>query len=326
MQRQSIISIIIPVFKVAAYLDRCVNSIVNQSYENLEIILVDDGSPDNCAIMCDEWAEKDTRITVIHKPNGGLSDARNYGIRIVNGEYVSFIDSDDYVSDVFLEVLLSTALEHDSDIVECKCTNCYEDGELDEYNDDLTIYNYSSSEGLSALIAETAFHQHVWDKLYKRAVISDIFFEVGKQHEDEFWTYQVFGRAERITKINRTMYFYLQRGSSIMGQGYNLRRLDALEGKWNRQLYIEKNYPELAIQAKLDYFGSCMYLLQCVLKYMYGNEKRQVIAGIRKYKRQCHISFRDIKAVHKGAKKYYYMAKVNLYLCCKLRADLNIGF
>ena len=122
------------------------------------------------------------------------------------------------------------------------------------------------------------------------------------------------------------MYFYLQRESSIMGQGYNLRRLDALEGKWNRLQYIEKHFPELVLKAKLDFFGSCMYMMQCVIKYMSGREKHQAIAIIRKYKKMCHLTFSDIKTIRGGAKKYFYLAMVNLFLCCKLRAEFNIGF
>ena len=326
MLRQPSISIIVPVFRVAAYLDRCIESIVNQSYDNFEIILVDDGSSDDCAIMCDLRVELDSRIKVIHKMNGGLSSARNYGMQIASGDYVSFIDSDDYVSDDFIESLLSIALERNSDIVECGYVNTYESGECDKYHDDSIVNDYSASEGLSALIDEKTFHQHVWDKIYKWEVVRDIQFEVGKQHEDEFWTYQVFGQADRITKINRTMYFYLQRESSIMGKGYNLRRLDALEGKWNRLKYIEKNFPELAVQAKLDLLGSCIYTMQCVIKYMTGNEKRQAIAIIRGYKKKCRIKFKEIKTLQGSAKKYFYLAKINIFLCCKLKADFNIGF
>lgn len=323
---QSLLTIIIPVYNVYDYLDRCFNSIVNQTYSNLQIILVDDGSPDDCAIKCDEWAKKDARITVIHKLNGGLSDARNYGMRIICGDYVSFIDSDDYIFEDFFEVLLSTAKKNGSDIVECSYTRFFENGKFEEYNDDFVVRDYSTSQGLSALIDDRVLHQHVWNKLYKKEVVRNIFFEVGKQHEDEFWTYQVFGQAIRITKINRTMYFYFQRESSIMGQGYNLRRLDALEGKWNRQKYIEQNYPELALLAKLNFFGSCMYTLQCVLKYMSGEEKRQAVGKIRKYKKNCRLTFRTIKSARSGAKKYYYLAKVNIFLCCYLRARFNIGF
>ena len=320
------VSVIVPIYRVKDYLDRCIKSIVNQKYTDLEIILIDDGSPDDCALMCDEWAEKDAGITVIHKLNGGLSDARNYGMRIICGDYVSFIDSDDYISENFIEVLLSTALKNDSDIVECNLVKFYENGEYEEYHDDFAVNDYSASDGLLALIKENPFHQHVWDKLYKRDVVQNIFFEFGKQHEDEFWTYQVFGQAKRITKINCTMYFYLQRASSIMGQEYSLRRLDALDGKWNRQLYIEKNYPELAQQAKLDFFASCMYMMQCVIKYMSGRDKRQAVAIIRKYKKLCGLTFKDIDTVHGSSKKYFYMAKINIYLCGLLRAKLNIGF
>ena len=321
-----LISVIVPIFKVEDYLDKCFDSIANQSYFNIEIILVDDGSPDACAKKCDEWSKKDDRIKVIHKTNGGLSDARNYGMKIACGEYLSFIDSDDYVPEDFIEDLVLAALDHNSDVVECDYIEVYETESIKKHNGDCETKDYSVSEGLSALIAENPFHQHVWDKLYKREVVQEICFEVGKQHEDEFWTYQVFGQANRITKINCTMYFYLQRESSIMGQGYNLRRLDALEGKWNRLQYIEKRYPELLLQAKLDFFGSCMYTMQCVIKYMSGEEKRLAIAKIRNYNKMCRLSFKEIKAVQGSAKKYYYLAKINVYLCCKLRADLNIGF
>lgn len=320
------VSIIIPIYKVYDYLDRSINSVVNQTYSNLQIILVDDGSPDGCADKCDVWAKKDARITVIHKSNGGLSDARNYGMRIIIGDYVGFIDSDDYISEDFFEVLLSTAKKNSSDIVECGVAKFYENGDFEEYHDDLVVSNYSASDGLSALIYDNPFHQHVWNKLYKQEVIRNVFFEFGKQHEDEFWTYQVFGQADQITKINRTMYFYFQRESSIMGQGYNLRRLDALEAKWNRQKYIEQNYKELALQAKLDFWGSCIHSLQCVLKYLSGDEKRQAVDIIRKYKKNCRLSVKDMKSVRSGARKYYYLAKVNLYLCCYLRARFNIGF
>lgn len=322
MQSNPKISIVVPIFKVADYLNRCVKCLADQSYTNLEIILVDDGSPDDCAKMCDNWAEKDDRIKVIHKQNGGLSDARNFGMRIVCGEFISYIDSDDYVSIDFYDLLLKTALEHASDIVECSVAKFSDYGkieEIEEIEDDMEITDYSTKNALSALICEDLFHQHVWNKLYKAKVVKGIDFQVGKLNEDEFWTYQVFGQAERITKINRTMYFYYQRESSIMGQKYNLHRLDALEGKWNRQKYIEKNYPELTTQAKIDFFGSCMYAMQCVIRYMVGEERKQAVGIIINYKKRCRLTFREIKSMCGGIKKYFYLAKINMYLCCKLR-------
>ena len=324
--KNPLISVIVPVYMVSDYLDRCINSIVNQSYSNLEIVLVDDGSHDDCANKCDEWAQNDDRITIIHKLNGGQADARNYGIRIACGEWFGFVDSDDYSSVEFLEVLLSIALKHNSDIVVCDFVKIYDHGECEEYQDDLAVRDYSTSDALSALIDENPFYLHIWDKLYRRKVIQDIYFDVGRIHEDVFWLYRAFGSAERITRINHSLYFYLQRESSTTGQVYSLKSLDYLEEKWKSQLYIKKNYPELALQAKLNFFGSCMYMMQCVIKYMSGIEKCQAIAIIRDFKKKSRVKFKEIKTVHGSTKKFFYLAKINLYLCCKLRANFNIGF
>ena len=321
-----LVSLIIPIYMVIGYLDRCIDSIVNQTYGDLEIILVDDGSSDECAVKCDKWAKKDTRITVLHKPNGGQADARNYGMQIANGKYISFIDSDDYISEYFIGVMLTTALKRNSDIVVCDYVKCFENGNYNEYHDDLAVSDYSTLRGLSALIDENPFHLHVWDKLYKREVIHGFHFEVGRIHEDVFWLYQAFGHSEKITKINKTMYYYLQRKTSTMAQDYSLRRLDYLEGKKNSWLYIEQFYPKLALKSKLDFFDSCIYTMQCVIRYLSGSEKQQAISLIRKYKKECRLKFKDIRAVNGSSRKYYYLAKINLFLCCKLRAELNIGF
>ena len=325
MQNQ-LISVIVPIYKVEAYLIRCVESIVNQTYQNLEIIFVDDGSPDNCSKVCDEWSIKDSRIKVIHKKNGGLSDARNAGMKIATGKYISFIDSDDYVALDFFETLLSVMEKENSDIAECNVVKFYEDGRSEKYSDDLAITTFDTESALTGLIAENPFHQHVWNKLYKTQLVKDIHYAVGKLNEDEFWTYQVFGRAQKVSKINKTMYYYFQRSSSIMGESYNIRRLDALEGKANRQKYIEERFPSLATQAKIDFYGSCLFAYQCVLKYMSGSEKKKASDVIKKYRRQCELSFAEIKDIEGGSKKYFCLSKINFYLCAKMRAVVGIGF
>lgn len=321
-----LISVIVPIYNVEKYLDKCVDSIINQTYENLEIILVDDGSPDNCPKMCDDYAKKDSRIKVVHKENGGLSDARNAGMQVATGEYVSFIDSDDYISLDFYETLMQTMLENSSDIVECSVVKFYEDGHFDEYSDDLKVANYETVDALGGLIDENPFRQHVWNKLYKSSVALDIPYAVGKLNEDEFWTYQVFGKAKKVTKINKTMYYYFQRSGSIMGNGYNIKRLDALEGKMNRQAYIEENFPSLAGKSKIDLYGSCMFAYQCVLKFMSGNEKKNASEIIKKYKNQCKLTTDEINSISDSSKKYYKLANFNFHLCCKLKALFNIGF
>lgn len=322
----SLISVIVPIYNVEKYLDRCVDSIINQTYKNLEIILVDDGSPDNCPKMCDDYAEKDSRIKVVHKENGGLSDARNVGMEVATGEYVSFIDSDDYVSLDFYETLLETIVDNDSDIVECGVVKFYENEKFDKYNDDLKVTNYDTVDALDGLINENPFKQHVWNKLYKSNIALDIPYAVGKLNEDEFWTYQIFGKAKKVTRINKTMYYYFQRGSSIMGNGYNIKRLDALEGKMNRQAYIEKNFPILTTKAKVDLYGSCIFAYQSVLKFMSGKDKKKAGKIIKDYKNRCKLTNDEINNVDDSSRKYYKLAKLNFYLCCKMKAIFNIGF
>lgn len=322
----SLISVIVPIYNVEKYLNKCVNSIINQTYKNLEIILVDDGSPDNCPQMCDDYAKKDSRIKVVHKKNGGLSDARNAGMKVATGDYVSFIDSDDYISLDFHETLFQTMVDNDSDIVECSVVKFYENKKFDEYIDDLKVTNYETVDALDGLISENPFKQHVWNKLYKSSVALNIPYAVGKLNEDEFWTYQVFGKAKKVTRINKTMYYYFQRNSSIMGNGYNIRRLDALEGKMNRQAYIEKNFPALTTKAKVDLYGSCMFAYQSVLKLMSGNDKKKACKIIKDYKNRYELTTDEINSITDSSKKYYKLAKFNFYLCCKFRSVLGIGF
>ena len=321
-----LISVIVPIYKVEKYLNRCIESIVNQTYSNLEIILVDDGSPDHCPQMCDEWVEKDKRIKVIHKQNGGLSDARNAGLKIATGEYISFIDSDDYIASDFFATLLAVMEKENSDVVECSVVKFYEDERFEKYSDNLAVTTSQTESALSGLIAENPFHQHVWNKLYKVDCLKGILFPVGKLNEDEFWTYQVFGRAQKVSKINKTMYYYFQRSDSIMGENYSIRRLDALEGKLNRQKYIEKNYPNLVVQAKIDFYGSCMFAYQCVLKYLSGKEKREAIARIKRFKQECNLSLSEIKKIQGSSKKYFIFSRISFDLCCKFRVGANIGF
>ena len=322
----SLISVIVPIYNVEKYLQKCVDSIINQTYKNLEIILVDDGSPDNCPKMCDDYAEKDSRIKVVHKENGGLSDASNVGMEVATCEYVSFIDSDDYISLDFYETLLETIVDNDSDIVECGVVKFYENEKFDKYNDDLKVTNYDTVDALDGLINENPFKQHVWNKLYKSNIALDIPYAVGKLNEDEFWTYQIFGKAKKVTRINKTMYYYFQRGSSIMGNGYNIKRLDALEGKMNRQAYIEKNFPILTTKAKVDLYGSCIFAYQSVLKFMSGKDKKKAGKIIKDYKNRCKLTNDEINNVDDSSRKYYKLAKLNFYLCCKMKAIFNIGF
>lgn len=319
------ISVIVPIYNVEIYLERCVESIMSQSHRNLEIILVDDGSPDNCPKICDDYAKKDSRIKVIHKKNGGLSDARNAGMKVATGDYISFIDSDDYISTDYLETLYQVLLKENSDIVECEIVK-FKENEIPVSVGNLDIESFDAEKGLQLLIEEKVFHQYVWNKLYKADLALEVDFEKGKLNEDEFWTYQVFGKAKKVTKIQKAMYYYLQRNGSIMGTNYTFKRLDALEGKFNRQAYIENNYPNLSLCSKIDFYNSCIFACQSVLKFMPKDEQKKAIKVIKNYKKNCNLSFSDIKTVKNSSKKYFYFSKFNFYLCCKFRAITGIGF
>src|SRR5574344_1816284 len=266
------ISVIVPIYNVEEYLPQCIDSIINQTYGNLEIILCDDGSPDGCGKICDEYAKQDSRIKVVHKSNGGLSDARNAGYPYVTGEYISFVDSDDCISKYMFEVLLNIIKSENSDIAECGVEK-FTQGNMpvDKGADSVGIKTYSAEDALKELIKDGAFHQHVWNKLYKASVINNILFEKGKLNEDEFWTYQIFGNAKKISKTDCRLYYYLQRGGSIMGESYSLRRLDGLEAKAEGQKYIELHFSNLAPVAKVNLILSCFYACQMSLKYLKGN-------------------------------------------------------
>ena len=268
-----LISVIVPVYKVEPYLDRCVQSIVDQTYQNLEIILVDDGSPDNCPAMCDAWAEKDSRIRVIHKENGGLSDARNAGMAIAAGDYIAFVDSDDWIDAQMYQYLYEAIAATDSDIAACGAKRVWPDGRPKK--ELRSVNNYCILEPdsiMEAFITSNGLIQTVWNKLYKRNVIKNILFPVGLIHEDEFWTWQAMARARRVVTIQGSYYNYLQRDNSIMGVGFTANGLLVVQAKTDRQGYIEKNLPSLANTGRMDLIYTCMHLGVQILKSMRWKE------------------------------------------------------
>ena len=275
-----LISVIVPIYKVEAYLDRCIRSIAEQTYQNLEIILVDDGSPDSCGAICDAWAEKDSRIKVIHKENGGLSDARNAGMTIASADLISFVDSDDYIEPAFLEKLHGAMTEHDADIAECGVSYVDEDGNVLRQRDVAPVQTMGKIEALRRLVLEDGVYQTVWNKLYRRQVAMGVLFAVGKYNEDEFWTWQVFDRIEKLAVVREPLYNYLQRGSSIIGVGYNVRRLDGLEARFQRMVHLQK-YDELSALTRQQLMMDCLWNYQSVARLLRGQEKRFALNRIR---------------------------------------------
>lgn len=224
------VSVIVPVYNVSGYLNKCIDTLTDQTYTNIEIILVDDGSTDNSGEICDEEAEKDSRIKVIHKINGGLSDARNEGILKASGDYLLFVDSDDYVEHDLVEKTMNILKNNDCDIVIFQYDYVYEDDSPARMN---TIHKeekiMTNEEAMIKLFTDDSFGGTVtWNKLYKRTVFTDtkIKFPYKKLHEDCFTTYKLYYYAKKIVYTPYIGYHYLQRQSSIMSSKFSLKYLD----------------------------------------------------------------------------------------------------
>ena len=318
------ISVIVPIYNVEPYLRRCVDSLLGQTHRDLELILVDDGSPDGCGAVCDEYAAMDGRVRVLHKPNGGLSDARNAGLQIARGELIAFVDSDDWVSPNYLERLHTALRQTGADICECSWLKTVGETACPAAQGEVRVF--APEEAMEQLIHDGEFRQHVWNKLYRREVIADIFFPKGKTNEDEFWTYQVFGRAQKVAKIPDVLYFYFQRPSSIMGETYSLKRLDALEAKLQRQVFLDAHFPALSLPARCNLFGSCIYAGQMSLRYLPAAHRSAARAKISAIVGQCGISFRACMAVSGSNKLWYSLAKISFWATCRVKNLLKKGF
>lgn len=217
-----VISIVVPVYKVEAYLEKCVNSILNQTFTDFELILVDDGSTDNCPSMCDEYAKKDARIKVIHKANGGLSDARNAGIDIAKGTYIGFVDSDDYVAPDMYECLYNLIDENKCDMAICQAVIVGE-GEQAVYENSDKVYVFDKEQALHQMICKRLFSVNAWNKLYKKELFQNIRFPKGMLYEDLATTYKLISISERVVYSPMKKYAYLQRQGSIMNvTGYKV--------------------------------------------------------------------------------------------------------
>lgn len=320
-----LISVIVPVYKVEDYLDKCVQSIVDQTYEKLEIILVDDGSPDACGSICDAWAQMDSRIRVVHKENGGLSDARNAGMEVATGEYIAFVDSDDWVTADFLDKLYAALQQDNSDIAACGVQMVWEDDTpscmlTHDFNGVLT-----RDEAQEALLEESHLLQPVWYKLYRRKVVEGIPFQVGKYHEDAFWSYQVIGRAQKVSVCSDVGYFYLQRGGSIMGEAYSLRRLDAVEAACERQEYLHENFSQLTDKATVQLAGLLLYHGQKAVSWFEKHERKQVIRQLKNIRKQYPITFTMLKPLKASHKVWMLLSRISFTGTCMLRNWLGVG-
>ena len=267
------ISVIVPVYNVEQYLERCVDSIINQTYKNLEIILVNDGSTDNSGKLCDELAKRDDRIRVIHKENGGLSDARNTGIEEAEADLIGFIDSDDYIDENMYELLIDNLRETNADLSMC--------GHYDVYNNvseaqvtEKKTWTLSPEEAIKMVMEAKVLSVTAVNKLYKKSLFSDLKFNIGKIAEDAFIMIKLLDKCNIVVATNEKKYYYVHRENSITTQKFSTKFLNVIEAyEQNKEIILEK-YPELKEVAQMRMNWAYFYVLDRLLLDKEYNDKK----------------------------------------------------
>lgn len=293
------VSIVVPVYNVEKYISGCLDSILVQSYGNIEVIVVDDGSKDGSGAICDRYGERDHRVKVLHKKNGGLSDARNYGLRECTGEYIAFIDSDDYVSEFYIENLLNAAQKHDADISTCKLRltdvemkDCTELAQRRSVQVLMTESGRKCQEVfLHSIInvmeckeswEDSLIRSNVCDKLFKRSLYRGVLFPIGKKAEDLWVIYGLLGRANMVVVTDAQDYYYYQRPGSIMHSVE--AEITTTEIEAYISFYEEEDDEAHREQLCLIILRLCMQRYRNILKYGIQDEKTGYIQNIaRKY-------------------------------------------
>lgn len=253
------ISIIVPVYKVEKYLQKCVDSILNQTFKEFELILVNDGSTDRCIDICNKYSREDNRIKVIHKENGGLSSARNAGIEVAKGKYIAFVDSDDYINRNMYKILYENAIKTDADISMCNFKYVYEKDYVN-INEDIKNDNYLIFNNIEALnqlyTSDNVQFVVAWNKLYKRNLFTHLRYDEGRIHEDEFIIHKLLYKNKKIVYTDLPLYYYFQRQGSITQCDFNLKKLDAVDAFKERvEFFRDKKLKHLEIIAQLQYIS-----------------------------------------------------------------------
>lgn len=307
-----LISVIVPVYKVEPYLSRCIDSILSQTFTDFELILIDDGSPDNCGKICDEYAQKDNRIQVIHKENGGLSSARNAGIDWVfansNSQWLTFIDSDDWIHPQYLELLLSGANSTNTDICVCEYTETSEFSDFENLNkvnaQKLSTEDFFVNHHVTAIIACC--------KLYKKNCFENIRYPLGKLHEDEYTTYKILFEKSYVSYLKDPLYFYYTNPDSIVRSEWTPKRLDAINAFQEQILFFEKNrYTNAAKIVKeilLWYISTQIDAVRNLGSYhsYLRKLKKMLKSYIRKYKEELDLSIKINSDIYKKAYPIIY--------------------
>lgn len=260
---KDLISIIVPVYNVEKYLGKCLDTIINQTYKNIEILVVNDGSTDDSDKILKEYYKKDKRIRIINKKNGGLSSARNKGIDKASGKYLSFIDSDDYIENDMIETLYKTIFKEEADISICEFIEEDEMNPKQVTQQQEVINIYNKDEAIKELILDKKITNHAWNKLYKKDLFENIRYPEGRNMEDIATTYKLFLKSNKIVKTNQIKYHYIQRSNSIMGQ-LTKKRINETDLSYSERInYLKKikyKYIDMVELDELRLYKTLFYL------------------------------------------------------------------
>lgn len=263
---KDLISIIVPVYNVEKYLQKCINSIINQTYKNIEIILVDDGSKDSSGKICDELEKKDNRIRVIHKENGGLSDARNVGLKIATGKYVGFVDSDDYISEDMFETLYKLNKDNNSDISIVSFYELYR-GKVISVRDSKEKKVFDKIDAIKELLIDTNIQSYAWNKLFKRELFDNIEFPTNKNFEDIATTLLLFEKANKVVLLEEPKYYYVRRDDSIIGIKNYKTYKDYLDVIYDKYLYLNGKYEELDLYNAYNFIINMIWVYTIIVSF-----------------------------------------------------------
>lgn len=276
MLGQELISVIVPVYNVEKYVERCIRSLTQQTYRNIEIIVVDDGSPDNAGVLCDELSRSDKRIRVIHQKNQGLSAARNTGINEAQGAYLAFVDSDDWVQEDLLETLYKLLIEYNAQIAACGTEIVDDHGHIAYFSDNLEeIKVFSTEEAMIELPLDEKIRNVAWNKLYKKELFNDIRFPVGMIFEDIATTFRLIDKAKTIVYYGKPLYCYYKSESSILRSEFSAKWFDKVTACKMRAEYYQKHHPEISDRVSLYYIRSALNTLA------YSSKKKNIFSKQR---------------------------------------------
>ena len=297
------ISIVVPVYNVEPYLDRCIQSILNQTYTNLEILLIDDGSTDRSGEICDRYGKLDARIRVIHKDNGGLSDARNAGLDAMTGAYVICIDSDDFVSKFHVENLYRTLVHTGSQIACSQIVKFYDKDPMPEERAFCTDYvDVRKKEAFfEKMLYQDMVDVNATCKIFKSDLFRNVRFQKGKLYEDVITTYRVIDQVDRIGLYSRKEYYYYQRENSIAQAKFDLRKMDCIAHGKELEAFIALHYPKLTKAAQCRYFSAVCNILFLIPQGEYEDERDFLWTEIKKYRRTILFDTKGRKKARLGA-------------------------